>query len=183
MQSDLSAQRYAEAIFGIGKDTGKLAVFEQNALEFQKLLETSQDLRISLTHPNIGIKQKEAIIGEVLQRCGYDEVFSNFLRLIVKRNRISCYGKIVSNLHVMRDESEGRIRGIVYSATKLKPSQVTALSQKIGGKMGRQVILEERLEPEILGGLRVEINGRVYDSSVRRQLEKLEESIMQNVRE
>ena len=173
MSSDTTAHKYAEALFGIGRDRGKLGVFQANAEDFLRILEGSRDLMTSLSHPNIRKAQRKAILDGVLSQCSYDLDFGNFLRLVVERGRIAYYPKMVSSFTGLRDEADGRLRGTVYSATPLSPSQRERLRARAQEKLGREVVLEERIDPSIIGGLSLEIDGRVYDGSVRRHLERL----------
>lgn len=75
MNSDVTAHRYAEAIFGIGKDTGKLAVFQRNAEDFLSILEKSKDLYTALSHPNIERCQQRKIVDAVLENATMIEFF------------------------------------------------------------------------------------------------------------
>lgn len=177
MNLDATARKYAEALFGIGQSRGKLLVFQSNSEDFLKILKQSKDLMTSLSHPNIRKKQRMAIVEGVLSHCTYDHDFSNFVRLVVQRGRIACFPKIVASFTGLRDEADGRLRGVVYVASPMSADQKAKLRAKAALKLGHEVILEERIDPSVIGGLRLEIDGRVYDSSVRRHLERLKESI------
>ena len=177
MNLDSTARKYAEALFGIGRSQGKLAVFQSNAEDFQRILSQSKDLLTSLSHPNIRKNQRMAIVNGVLASCTYDPVFSNFVRLVVQRGRIQCFSKIVASFTGLRDEADGRLRGVVYVASPMSAEQRAKLRAKATEKLGHEVILEERIDPSVIGGLRLEVDGRVYDSSVRRHLERLKESM------
>ena len=181
MKSDVTAQHYAEALFGIGKSTGKLAVFQSNAEDFLKLLQGSRDLMTSLSHPNIQRGQRRAILDAVLSKCAYDKVFGNFLRLVVERGRAMYFPRMVSLFVGLRDLDDGRVRGTVFSASPLSLVQKNKLKAKIQSVLGHEVARTEVVDSSLIGGLRVEINGRVYDNTVCRQLEKLRESIVAGV--
>lgn len=178
MSTDVTAERYAEAIFEIGKSAGKLDIFQSNAEDFLGILKDSKELYTALTHPNIERAQRRRIIDEVLQHCRYDRVYSNFLRLVAERGRMSHYSNIVRSMSEFRDRAAGRLRGIVYSAQPLSSEQCKRLRAKVGQVLGREVVLNERLDASLIGGLRVEIDGKVYDSSVRRELEKMQERML-----
>lgn len=179
MSSDSTAQRYAEALFGIGKSSGKLAVFQRNAEDFVRLLENSRDLGLALSHPNIRRAQRKAVIDQVLAKCTYDAVFANFVRLVVERGRISVFPKILASYVGLCDESDGRLRGVVYVAAPMSTAQRDRLRVKVKERLGQDVIIEERIESGVIGGFRLEIDGRVFDSSVQRHLERLRESMVQ----
>ena len=155
---------------------------EEKFDELSEIVEkiNTKDLVLALSHPNIRRNQRKAIIDQVLSKCAYEKDFSNFVRLVVERGRISYFPKIVSCFTELRDETDGRVRGVVYVASALTASQRERLRAKIQSKLGREVVLEERIEPEVIGGFRVEIDGHVYDSSVQRHLERLRESMIRH---
>ena len=92
---ELSARRYAEALFGLVKSAGKLEVFQRNAEDFLGVLEHAKDLKISLSHPNIRREKRMQIINALLADSQYDATFANFVRLVVERGRIGVYPRIV----------------------------------------------------------------------------------------
>jgi len=177
VNSDSTAQKYAEALFGIGSSQGKLEVFQMNAQDFERVLDSSKDLMIALSHPNIRKTQRKEVIAGVLKECAYDPLFNNFIKLVVERGRIQYYHKIVHSFVGLRDAAVGRLRGVVYVAEPLTAEQHERLRAKVQSKLGCEVVLEEKIEPSIIGGLRLEINGHVYDSSVKRHLERLREAM------
>ncbi|MBQ9394934.1 MAG: ATP synthase F1 subunit delta [Proteobacteria bacterium] len=177
MKSDSTAQKYAEALFGIGTSQGKLEVFQANAVDFQRILDSSKELMIALSHPNIRKTQRKEVINGVLAGSTYDPLFINFVKLVVDRGRIQYFSKIMHSFVGLRDAAVGRLRGVVYVAEPLTADQHDRLRAKAQSKLGCEVVLEERIDPSIIGGLRLEINGRVYDSSVKRHLERLREAM------
>ncbi len=178
MNTDVTAERYAQAIFGIGRDTGKLASFQQNAEDFLRILQSSKALSTALSHPTIERRKRRAIADGVLAKCDYDKDFANFIRLIVERGRMTHYAAIVSSMSALRDEAEGRLRGTAYSAHPLTADQRQRLTAKVRAATGHEVKLKEVVDPSVIGGLRVEIAGKVYDGTVRRELEKMREAIL-----
>ncbi len=171
---ELCARRYAEALFGLGQSSGKLQVFQANAEDFLAILERSKDLKVSLSHPNIRREQRLKIINAVLADCSYDATFSNFVRLVVERGRASFFPRIVHEYQVLRDDADGRLRGVVSSATSLSPAQRQRLHEQLKAKLGHEVVLKERIDVSLIGGIRLEVNGRVYDGSVKHHLERMQ---------
>ena len=176
--ADLGARRYAEALFGLGQSSGKLQVFQSNAEDFLATLEKSKELKVSLSHPNILRAQRRQIIDKLLSGCSYDPLFANFVRLVVERGRISYFPRIVQQFGILRDDADGRLRGVVYSATALSGEQRQRLYERVRAKVGHDVVLKERIDTTLIGGLRVEVDGRVYDGSVRHYLEQMQAGLI-----
>ena len=175
---ELCARRYAEALFGLGQSSGKLQVFQSNAEDFLAVMERSKDLKVSLTHPNIRREQRLKIVNTLLADSAYDATFSNFVRLVVERGRASYFPRIVHEYIVLRDDADGRLRGVVYSATALSPEQRQRLNERLMLKLGHEVVLKERIDVSLIGGIRLEVAGRVYDGSVKHHLEQMQSSLI-----
>lgn len=179
---ELCARRYAEALFGLGQSAGKLQVFQSNADDFAGILERSKDLKVSLSHPNIRREQRLQIVNELLAQCSYDEMFSNFVRLVVERGRIGIFPRIAHEFMLLRDDADGRLRGVVYSATALSSAQRQRLQERVQSKLGHEVVLKERIDASLIGGIRLEVDGRVYDGSVRHYLEQMKSALINGAR-
>lgn len=177
MSSESSAQRYAVALFDMARDAGQENQILDEARQFLHVYTSSSDLRLALSHPNIQKSDRKQILESILSRSAYNIKFSNFLRVLVSRGRAQLYPKIVSAYEVLLDAASGRIRATVYVASPLQASQRIQLKSRIESQIGREVVLLEKLEPSIIGGFRLEIQGRVYDNSIRRHLERLREEM------
>jgi F-type H+-transporting ATPase subunit delta len=77
------------------------------------------------------------------------------------------------------NQLQNRCDMIVESAAEMSASQYDELAQVFGAKTGKTVILRKRIKPELLGGARVVIGGRVYDYSVQHQMEEMQNLLMQ----
>ena len=177
MSSDSSAQRYAIALFDMARDAKKVDVIMRDATNFSEVLSKSKELKMALSHPNIQRADRRKILNEVLKDAGYDPIFSNFLRVVADRGRILIYPRIVAELEVLSDASIGRVRASVYVAQPMKPAQKAQLKAKIESQIGHEVILQEKIEASIIGGFRLELQGRVFDNSIRRHLERLRDEM------
>ena len=177
MSSESSAQRYATALFEMARDAQKVNIIMQNASDFLSILSRSKELKTALSHPNIQRADRKRIIDGVLKNAGYDPMFSNFLRVVVERGRIVIYPRIVSELEVLSDTSSGRVRANVYVAQSMTASQKAQLKARVESQIGHEVVLQEHIEASIIGGFRLELQGRVFDNSIRRHLERLRDEM------
>ena len=77
----------------------------------------------------------------------------------------------------MLNEAKGRVQARVVSAGALDPAMVEQLRERLRGLAGKEVLLQQETNPSLLGGLWVELEGKVYDGSIRTQLEKMKQRI------
>lgn len=177
MSNDSVASRYAQALLSLALEAQKLDVVQANAKNFLDVLETSKDLSIALSHPNVQLAQRRAIINAVLEKSDYDRLFINFTKLLVDRGRIQIFAKIYESILSQRDVAEGRVRALLISAQPVTEKQRQALKLKIETQMKCEVVFVEQIDPSIIGGVRLVIGDRVYDNSIRRHLQRLAEDI------
>ncbi|MGI5829668.1 MAG: ATP synthase F1 subunit delta [Bradymonadia bacterium] len=174
---DTVASRYAIALFGIAQGKKKEQKFLDNVNDFATLLKSSRDLMLVLTHPNVKRADKQAILTWIIGKSQYDSLFQNFIRLLTDRSKISLVPRIAIRYSAILDESQGRERATVVSAQALTPSQRAALKSRLSEQRDCDVVLNERVDENVLGGIRVEIGGRVFDATIKRHLERLREQL------
>jgi F-type H+-transporting ATPase subunit delta len=101
----------------------------------------------------------------------------HFLSLLLERDRLPHLPGIVNCYRRLLNEAKGRVEAKVVSAAGLEAALVERLREQLKGISGKEVVLQQETDPSLLGGLLVELEGRVYDGSVRTQLEKMKQRI------
>lgn len=178
MQTDSVAERYAKALLGIASDKKKIEPFGKDLDAMAAPYAASAELRLVLSHPGIAIDQRKAVLNGLLGKIPLDVNVANFFRLLVDRSRFDLLPQIVVAYQRLADEKAGRVRGLVYSAAKLSSMHLSALIKAMSDVVKREVLLAEVVDESLIGGLRVEIEGRVYDGTVKGQLARIREKLM-----
>ncbi len=172
MPASAIAHRYARALLDIGLERKN---FEQLGRELDRVsgLFQSADLRELFRNPKFGKEARKAVLTELLRRVMVSPICRNFLLLLVDRNRIAALPDITAAYHGLADEHSGRLRARVTVARRLSEPESARLRTVLQKVTGRQVLVEQDEDPEIIGGVIARIGGRVYDGSVRTQLDTL----------
>ncbi|MDE6357227.1 MAG: ATP synthase F1 subunit delta, partial [Eubacteriales bacterium] len=77
-------------------------------------------------------------------------------------------------------EDKGITTAFVYSATKLTESQIEAIKEKLSKKLNKEVIIEAKEQPELIGGMLINVDGKVIDNSIKKGLEDIKKSLINN---
>ena len=178
MQTDSVAERYAKALLGIASDQNKIEPFGKDIDVVAAPYASSAELRLVLSHPGIAIVQRKAVLNGLLAKLPINPMVANFFRLLIDRSRFGLLPQIVVAYRRLADERAGRVRGLVHSAVALSSLHLASLTKAMAGVVNREVILEEVVDESLIGGLRVEIEGRVYDGTVKGQLARIREKLM-----
>jgi F-type H+-transporting ATPase subunit delta len=166
------AERYAGAFFELASDENKLTQVESDLDAVRRAYDDSEDLRRLIQSPAFGADAKEAGIAAVLEGKA-DPLTSNFLRLMARKGRLSLVVPTITTFKRIAAEARGEVAAEVVSAHPLTEGQLTDLKAQIRAAVGKDVQLDTRTDPDLLGGLIVKIGSRMIDSSLKTKLARL----------
>jgi len=97
--------------------------------------------------------------------------------VLVDRNRLGILPDIARLFRDMADEKAGRVRGMVVSAVPLEPQSIRQLESTLSRVVQKQVVLETRVDHEVLGGVSTQVGSVVFDGTLRTQLDDLKRAL------
>lgn len=178
MRAPTIAERYARALLDIGVDRKN---FEQLGRELDRVasLFNSQELSQVFRNPKFKADLRKQVLAELLRRVMVSPVCRNFLFLLVDRNRIGLFPEIVAAFHRLADRVSGRLRARISVPRRLSEPDAARLRTVLQKATGQQVVIEQEEDPSIIGGVITRIDGKIYDGSVRAQLNTLRSTLKQ----
>ena len=177
MKEEVIGRRYAKALIAIGQEQGTWQEIGQGLGDFVALFEENEILRTVLCDPIHERKQRTAILKGVLAKMGMGATCSNFLQLLVDKERIRYLPAIYSAYRRLEDTLAGRLRARLVTAQSLEDEEVAAIRKALEQRFQKEIILDWSEDSEILGGVVCKVDGMVSDGSVRTQLETLKDSM------
>jgi F-type H+-transporting ATPase subunit delta len=167
------AGRYASALFDLANETSKTSDVEGDLVKFQGLLDESPDLLRVVRSPVIGAEDQSRAIAAVLDKVGIGGLTANFLKLVTANRRLFVIQDIIKVYRALAAKARGEITAEVTSAFALNDEQVTALKDTLKASVGKDVTLQTRVDPSLLGGLIVKVGSRMIDSSLKTKLQNM----------
>jgi len=171
------ARRYAEAAFAVARESGTLDDWEEQLAAVTAILADSS-LNRAFTSPVVPRARKEEMI-----LAAFPEMESrvrNFLVLLVRQDRLDLLSDILTIFRALLNEHRGIQVVEVTTAEPLDLSSRDAVAGRLAQFLGRQVVIETRVDPDIIGGLVARIGDQVLDGSVRGRLERLRATLAQS---
>jgi F-type H+-transporting ATPase subunit delta len=171
------ARVYASALFGAAKDRGKLDAIREQLGQFADALSENRELQLFFFSPYFSSAEKN----DGLKRAVADAEpeLLNFLELLIEKHRMPVIFRIRRHYDALWAK-ENKLLGVtVTSAVELDPEVVQRIGSEIEQQTGNQVELQSRVDPDILGGLVLQVGNMVLDTSIRNRLEKLRKSVAQ----
>jgi F-type H+-transporting ATPase subunit delta len=168
------ARRYARALLDVTAEAQRTDAVAEQLAAFVSAFEKSKELTDVLLNPAYTRAQRSQVLEALMQLSGTVEpALANTLRLLVDRNRLTYLPDISRVYRDMADARAGRARGVVTSAAPMSPEALADLAKNLQQLTQRNVVLETRVDPSLLGGVSAQVGSVLYDGSVRTQLEHM----------
>jgi len=178
--SESVAERYAQAIFELGVETGGVTALIEDFHKVANLYEESEELRKVLNNPLISEADRVAAMSELSDKLGLTDLAKNAVGLLTRRKRMAAISGIANELDRLSDQRAGIVRATVVSAEPLTDWFTDKLTEELRNMTGRRIVLDRKHDPELLAGVIVRIGDQVIDGSARTKLAELSAHLLQS---
>jgi F-type H+-transporting ATPase subunit delta len=178
MTSRAAGTRYARALFDVALKEADIEQAGRDLAGFAEVVGGNDVLKRVLSNPAVPAARKRAVIEQLLAAAGHvSPVVVKLLTLLADRDRLALLPDIAAAYRNRLMDHAKVVRAEVVTAVALPQDRVEALQRGLAGATGRDVQLETRVDPSIIGGAITRIGSTVYDGSVTRQLEKMKAAL------
>ncbi len=171
------ARRYAKALLLIGKEDGQAELYRDQLGEFSKLISQNKDLEQAFTNPLYDTAGRKKVLNSVVDRLDVSKVVKAFLLLLFDKGRIGLLDSINDFYQKLADELKGVAFASLVSAVELSSEAIEKIRESLSKVTGKEVKLEVKQDPGLIGGVVTRIGDLVLDGSVRTQLLNMRESL------
>ncbi len=165
--------RYAQALFELAEAQGVLPAVERDLKGFIALLADSADLRRSLRSPTFTAEDKGKVLLALADKGKAHALTKKFIGLLSKNARASALPAVAVAFEKLSAEKRGAIAAEVTTALPMNASQQKGRSAALRQALGKDPELTIRVDPAILGGLKVKVGSRLFDASLKSRLDQL----------
>jgi F-type H+-transporting ATPase subunit delta len=169
------ARVYATALFAVAKEKGKLDAIRDQLGQFVDALKENREMQLFLFSPSFSSAEKIEGLKKAVSDA--EPELLNFLELLLEKGRMPVIFRIRRQVDALWAKENKRLGVTVTSAIELDPQVTKQIGAEIEEQTGNTVELTSRVDPDILGGLVVQVGNMVLDTSIRNRLEKLRKSV------
>ncbi len=166
--------RYAAALYGLADEQGALDAAVADMETLQRLVERSADFRRLIGSPLIDIMQARRAVLAVLEAEGIGKTVHDFVGVIASNRRLAALPQIIVAFAALVAQKRGVVTASITSAHPLTEVQRQSLRARLIEAGYGRVNMQETVDPSLLGGLVVKIGARLYDSSLKSRLQRLQ---------
>lgn len=173
-----AARRYAKALFDLARLEKQLAPIRERLEQMDRMIRTQPELLDLCRNPIYTLEEKKRVLSSLGDQIGSPPLLRRFMELLIQKNRLRQLPEIATVFGVLVDEENGLEHVRVRVAKSLSKEQETSLKGQLETIMRRDLDLIVESDPSLIGGIVVHTGNRVYDGSVKGQLQGLRRELV-----
>jgi len=171
------ASRYAKALFDLAREADVVDVVKSELDRFDALVAQSTDLARLVRSPVFSAHEQLQALSAVLERAGIAGLAANFLKLVTSNRRLFAVRDMIKAFRELVAQHKGEMTAAVTVAEQLKDEHSQALRAALKAVSGKDVDLDIKIDPAIIGGLVVKLGSRMIDTSLRTKLNAIKHAM------
>lgn len=166
--------RYATALYELAHDAGALDQVSADLAKLKAMLQSSPEARHLIGSPLIPRAQQAKAMAAIVARAELGDLVRRFVGVVASNRRLAQLPDLIDSFDSLVARRRGDIEAEVVSAIPLTSDQHRAIAAAIPGATGRKVRLRLKVDPKLIGGLRIKYGSRLVDASVAAKLSRLQ---------
>lgn len=167
------ATRYARALIELATAKENIDAFGNELKDFLDTLAHNPTIAEFLNDPRSSERGREELTNAVLKSSTYNPLVINFLKLLTKKNRLVLLDVISEKYLQLADQILGRQPLVIVSATQMAEGDVNRVSEIFAKRSQRKMIVKTQIDPNVLGGLQVQMGNHIFDYTLKRHLQDI----------
>lgn len=172
------ASRYSKALFSFLDKSSKREVLEK-LIALRQSITGSPELQGLLSSPVFTIEEKLAVMKELVGALKVSNSVGEFIKVLISSKRIEVFSEVVEDFKKRVLAEENAVEGLVETALPLSTTEMSALQKIVESLFKKKVVLETRIEPKLIAGVRVHVLGKTLDTSLESSLQVMQRKLLQ----
>ncbi len=167
------ARRYAKALFDLAKEEGKTDQFRDLLKQLSDLFVRDQSLKFILANRYFDLTARMNVMKQIAAKMEFGETLTNFMRLLIQKGRMDFFNFILAAYQQLVYEDESKVEAVVVSARPLSDGAYQKIEDTMSRMTGKTVVSTRKIEPGVVGGISVRVAGKIYDGTIRSELDRM----------
>ena len=165
--------RYAQALFDLANEQKQVAAVEADLKSLKAAIADSRDLRVLLASPKFSAEEKGAALTAIAKKAKLSATTIKFLGLLAANGRASELAGAIASFEILAAKARGAVSAQVTTAGPLSAAQAKGVAAPLRQELGKDPEIATRVDPAILGGIKVQVGSRLFDASLKSKLDSL----------
>jgi len=165
--------RYAQALFDLATDQKQVAAIEADLNSLKKAMADSKDLRTLIASPTFSAEDKAKGLVGIGAKAKFNMTTLKFLGLLAENGRAAALSAVIDGYAKLSAAARGAVSAEVTTAVALTAAQAKGVQSALRQSLGKDPEITTRVDPAILGGIKVKVGSRLFDASLKSKLDSL----------
>jgi F-type H+-transporting ATPase subunit delta len=166
-------ERYAQALFDLAIEQKTAASVEADLKSLKAAIADSRDLRILLSSPRFSAEDKGKGLGAIAAKAKLGPTTRKFLGLLAANGRASALSEVITGYERLAAAARGAVSAEVTTALPLTAAQAKGVAAALRQALGKDPEITTKVDPALLGGIKVKVGSRLFDASLKSKLDTL----------
>ena len=177
--SDSSAKSYSQALYELAFEEKNLNDVEKNAISLLKLISQSEDFNSLIKDPTNKQEDQLNVINIIFEKFNLNNLLKKFLNFLIIKRRFFYVEKILKDFVIICSKNRGEIFAKLTVAKELNQDQINKIKNDLSQNFGSEVKLKYNYDPDLIGGLIMQVESVMIDTSIKNKLQKIENKMIE----
>ena len=178
--SSETSERYARALYEVGKESNEIENIEAGVKNFQYFFENNSEIKNFIQNPTHIIETQNKVLDILSEKLNFAKDLKNFFLLLIKKRRMFFVKKISESFFRLCSKNRGEIKASLISSKDLSSIELESISKELSISMGSTIKFDYKLDQSLIGGLKLQLGSFMIDTSIKNKLKKYEQRMLEN---
>ena len=177
--SDSSAKSYSQALYELAVEEKKLNDVEEHIISILKLISQSEDFNSLIKDPTNKQDDQLKTINIIFEKFNLDSLLKKFLNFLIMKRRFFYVEKILKDFLTICSKNRGEISAKLIVAKELNENEINKIKDELSQNFGSKVKLNYNYDPDLIGGLIMQVESIMIDTSIKNKLQQIENKMIE----
>jgi F-type H+-transporting ATPase subunit delta len=177
MKGGSVTKRYAIALIRVAQERGRLHQVQKDLEGLAAVVAENPSLKEVLESPVMAPSKKKAVFAALREKLGLGDEVNNLMRILIDQERVDNLSLLSLLFRDLCDEVQGQVRVRVQTAVALG-EEAGRLQEVLEKTLGKKVLLKVEEAPRLIGGMVIQVGDKIFDGSLKKELEDIKETIV-----
>ena len=177
--SDSSAKSYSQALYELASEEKNLNDVEEHVISLIKLISRSKDFNSLIKNPTNKQEDQLNVINIIFEKFNLNNLLKKFLNFLVTKRRLFYVEKILKDFVTICSKNRGEISAKLTVAKELNENEINKIKNDLSQNFGSDVKLNYNYDPDLIGGLIIQVESLMIDTSIKNKLQQIEKKMIE----
>ncbi len=177
--SEASIKSYSQALYELGSEEKNLEQLEKDVISIIKLISQSEDFNSLIKDPTNKQEDQLNVIGIIFEKFNLNNLLKKFINFLVIKRRFFYVEKILKDFVNICSKNRGEISAKLTVGKELNENQISKIRNDLSQNFGSEVKLNYNYDPTLIGGLIMQVESVMIDTSIKNKLQKIENKMIE----